>query len=360
MNLKMMLPSAVRPFRRRTGPGASPGTVVALPDEPPPQVRVIAYGPDGVVEEQAASVSGLAALTQRSAVTWVNVDGLGDAAVIQQLGNEFQLHPLALEDVMNPHQRPKVEAYDDHLFIVARSVSLDEHLETEQIALFVGKNYVLTIQEGLPGDCFDPVRERIRKTVGRIRHSGADYLAYALLDAIIDNYFPVLDRYGDMLDDLDEQLMSGGDGESVAQIHKLRSDLSALRRALRPHQEVFNELVREEQERFSERTRLYLRDCLDHVLQIAQTIDHYHEYCSDLRDYHLVTLSHRSNEAMKTLTVIATLFIPLSFVAGLYGMNFQHMPELHWVYGYPMALAIMASIGGSLLAWFWRRGWFRG
>ncbi len=348
------------PFRRRTPPGAMPGTVVVEQDEPKPVLGVMAYGDGELFDGVAPSVDDVKKLVDTHAITWVNVDGLGDAEVIQQLGDLFGLHPLALEDVVNVHQRPKLDDYDDHVFLVARMVDASEGLQTEQIAFFVGPKFVLTFQEGIPGDCLEPVRERIRKASGRIREQGTDYLLYALLDVIIDHYFPVVEAYGERLDELDRELTEGSDGDSIASIRNYRSELLLLRRAIRPHRELINQLLRDTCELISDETRVYLRDCYDHTIQLSEAIDTYRETCSDLRDFQLTMMSNRANDVMKTLTIIATIFIPLGFIAGLYGMNFQYMPELHLRYGYPLALAFMVGTVTIMLAWFWRRGWFRG
>ncbi len=351
--------SILKPFNRVTPPGAIPGTVIAVPDEPEPVISVMAFSDGDLYDETVDTVDGLKELTEKYAVTWINVDGLGNADVIHALGEMFGLHRLALEDVVHVHQRPKVEDYGKYLFIVARMVESSDKLCTEQICFFVGKNYVVTFQEGVPGDCLDPVRERIRKSSGRLRHGGTDYLTYALLDSIIDHYFPVVETYGERLDELDDELMSSRGDTSIAAIHKFRSELLVLRRAVRPHREAINSLLRDSHKLISDETRIYLRDCYDHTIQLGEVIDTYRETCSDLRDFHLAAMSNRTNDVMKTLTVIATIFIPLGFIAGLYGMNFEQMPELHWHYGYPLALGLMASVAGGLLYWFHRKGWFR-
>lgn len=355
-----LLNSIRRPFRRVSAPGSSPGTIVAAPDEPKPVIQVLSYSSTELIDKTVDSLDGLKELTETNPVTWINVDGLGDAEVIKDLGEMFGLHRLALEDVVNVHQRAKVEAYEDELFIVARMVDVSERLQTEQICFFVGESFVLTFQEGVPGDCLDPVRERIRKGSGKIRSRGTDYLTYALLDSIIDHYFPVVESCGEQLDELDDQLMNGRNNASITAIHQFRSQLLVLRRALRPHREAVNELLRDSHSLFTDETRLFLRDCYDHIIQLSEAIDTYRETCSDLRDFQLATISNRTNDVMKTLTIIATIFIPLGFIAGLYGMNFDHMPELHWQYGYIFTLGLMGAVAGGLLYWFRSKGWFRG
>ena len=358
MKYKLMH-SFLKPFDRATPPGAAPGSVVVKPEEPKPVISVMAFSDGELVDKTVDSLVGLNELTEAYKVTWINVDGLGDAAVIRQLGEMFGLHMLALEDVVNVHQRPKVEDYGDHLFIVARMVDVGERLQTEQICFFVGKTFVLTFQEGIPGDCLDPVRERIRKSIGHIRHRGTDYLVYALLDSIIDHYFPVVESYGERLDALDELLIDTRGDASIASINTFRSELLMLHRAIRPQREAINQLLRDSHALISDETRIYLRDCYDHTIQLGEAIDTYRETCSDLRDFHLAAISNQTNDVMKMLTIIATIFIPLSFIAGLYGMNFDQMPELHWRYGYHFTLGLMASVAAGLLLWFNHKGWFR-
>lgn len=364
--LGSLLMSAYRPFRRRTAPGESPGTFVTNPESPKPEIHVIRYDTDELTEVTIEDVRDLPPLLEQAGVIWVNVYGLGDAAIIQQLGEIFDVHKLALEDVVHVHQRAKVEEYEEHLFIVCRMVSLkNKRLETEQLSMFLGSNFVLTFQERL-GDCLEPVRERIRKKRGRIRNVGADYLAYALIDAILDGYFPVLEGYGNRLDEIEGQVVAEAGNEAIAAIHRIRGDLLVLRKTIWPHREAVNTLLRDVHPLIHADTLLYLRDCYDHTVQIIDVTETYREVCSDLRDFHFSQVSQRTNDVMRVLTIIATIFIPLSFVAGLYGMNFDpeaspwNMPELKWRYGYPFALTVMASMTVGLLVFFWKRGWIMG
>ncbi|MFH1265097.1 MAG: magnesium/cobalt transporter CorA [Planctomycetota bacterium] len=351
-------------FRRRTLPGSVPGTVAVDPEANRPVVRVIRYGPDNLEEKEVADLDSVGKLVDRQSVTWVDVQGLGDAATITRLGEIFNLHPLALEDVVNTHQRAKVEEYGEHLFIVARMLTGGEQLNAEQVSVFIGANFVLTFQEK-PEDCLDPVRKRLRKSGGRIRQLGADYLAYALLDAIVDAYFPVLEQYGEALDRLDDEISTRPSPGTVARIHQMRGDLLLLRRAIWPLRDDVGELLRAENPLVSQETRLFLRDCYDHTFQIIDLVDTCREMCADLREYYLSTVNNRMSEIMKLLTIMATIFIPLSFIAGVYGMNFDpdasplNMPELRWTFGYPLALGLMAGVAGSQLLYFWRRGWLR-
>jgi magnesium transporter len=232
-------------------------------------------------------------------------------------------------------------------------------LETEQLSLFVSDRYVITFQEGRPGDCLEPVRQRLRSQHSLMRHRGPDYLAYAILDAVIDSYFPIIEGFGDRLNELDEQLSDLSSRVPLADVHRVRSELLLVRRAVWPHREAMNHLLRETTPLITAETRIYLRDCYDHILQIIDVIETYREMCSDLRDFQISLAGQRANEIMKVLTIISTIFIPLSFVAGIYGMNFEYMPELKWRYGYFACLAVMGLIGMMLVGYIWRRGWFR-
>ncbi len=350
-------------FRRRTAPGESPGTIVVDPDAPAPAITVLSYGPKGFVEEQVEGPYCIPEFLQKWPITWINVDGLGDKVVLQQLGTMFELHRLALEDVVNVHQRPKVEQYDEQLFFVARMVYQSEGIETEQLSMFMGENYILTFQERPGGDCFRPVRERIRKGLGRIRCEGADFLAYCLIDALVDAYFPIIELYGDQLEDLEDEVLESPARGLVNDIHRVRRDLLMLRRAIWPLREAINAILRDRSGSFTNETRVYLRDCYDHTIQILDLVEAYREIVSDLMDVYLSSLSAKLNEVMRVLTVISTIFIPMTFIASIYGMNFHtekspwNMPELEWAFGYPFVIGLMAAIAGVQLWFFWRKGW---
>jgi magnesium transporter len=325
----------------------------------------MSYGPGDLLEEQLVGVEEIPGLLGARPVTWVNVDGLGDTQVLRSLGETFGLHRLALEDVVNVHQRAKVEPYEGEVFIVTRMAALGDRFSTEQLSLFLGPGFVLTFQER-QGDCFEPVRQRIRTGRGRLRAAGPDYLAYALLDAVMDHYFPVLERYSDCLDELEQMVLSDPSDRVLARVMEAKRDLLALRRAVWPHREAFNALVREPLDLVEEETRTYFRDCYDHTVQIIDVMETYRELASGLMDIYLSSLSNRMNEVMKVLTIIATIFIPLSFVAGLYGMNFDpdispwNMPELSWYWGYPIALGSMGLVAFGMLLYFRRKGWLGG
>lgn len=351
-----------RKRRRRAPPGASPGTLVIDPEAPPPIVTAMAYGPAEFVEQPVRGTADIPPLLARWPVTWINVDGFGDVRFLEEIQKIFGLHRLAIEDVVNVHQRAKVEPYGETLFIVCRMVLSNPELTTEQVSLFLGKGFVLTFQER-QGDCFDPVRDRIRKGQGRMRGAGPDYLAYALLDALTDHIFPIMESMGERLDQLEDEVMERPEPETVRLVHGLRRDLLLLRRSVWPLREALALLYRDPLPLITDETRIYLRDCYDHAVQIMDMVESSREVAAGLMEFYLSSLSHRMNEIMKVLAIFAAIFIPLSFVAGLYGMNFNpdrspwNMPELDWYFGYPFALMLMGIVAGSMLLYFRRQGW---
>jgi magnesium transporter len=310
----------------RVQPGAAPGTLNVDSSSPRPAIRVVAYSPDHCVEEDVPDPGALQPYFDRWPVVWVNVDGLGDAEVLQSLARQFQLHRLAIEDVVNLPQRAKAEPYDEHLFVILRMPTGGEAAATEQVSMFLGERFVLTFQER-GGDCFDPVRKRIREGKGRIRRLGTDYLAYALIDAVVDGYFPVLDEIADQLDRLEAEVLGATEKATIDRIQRLKGEIRALRQAARPHRDLLTTLLHEDTPFVSEATRVYIRDALDHAVQVAELIDSYRDSGADLMGAYLSSVSNRMNEVMKVLTIIAAIFIPLSFIAGLYGMNFNPKPR---------------------------------
>ena len=355
----------VRFGKRFSKPGTAPGTLRA------PEVRrveetsiaIMEYGPDRLDEWRAGSVEEALARRSGLAVTWIDIVGLHDVEVLQQLGETFGLHQLALEDVLNTGQRPKVEAYEDHLFIVMRLLHPnDDGLESEQISIFLGLGFVLTFQE-IPEDVFESVRERIRHGRGRIRRMGSDYLAYALIDSLVDHFFPVLEDLGARLEELEEEVIEDPDRKTVGKIHTARKDLLVLRRAAWPEREVVSALERQDTPLIGKETRVFLRDAYDHSVQILDMVETYRDLATSLLDLYLSTVSNRMNEVMKVLTVLASIFIPLTFLAGIYGMNFDreaspwNMPELGWYWGYPLFWAACLVLAGALLLLFKRKDW---
>lgn len=351
---------------RRSAPGAAPGLLIPDPESPKPVMRAMCYGPDEAVERAIGDPNEIATLLERWPVTWVNVEGLGDADLIRRIGETLKLHWLALEDTVNVHQRAKVERYGDQEFIVVRMPVTCEQVETEQVSLFLGAKFVLTFQEGRPGDVFDPLRERIRKGLGGLRGAGPDFLAYSLIDAVIDSYYPLLERYGEDVDSLELEVLRSPRRRTVNRIHDVKRELLTLRRAIWPHRDAVNTLLRDQSPLIGDNTRLHLRDCYDHTIQIIDLVETYREVASGLMDVYLSSVSNRMNEIMKILTIITTVCVPPTLVAGIYGMNFNtqasgwSMPELSWRYGYPAALLLMAALMIGPLVFFWRRGWLFG
>jgi magnesium transporter len=347
-------------------PGSLPGTIYVEKDAPPPVIILIDYNQNNFIHKQVATPEECTTYLDKDSVSWVDVQGLGNVDILQRMGQVFDLHRLVLEDVVNMAERPKIEDYEDQLLIIARMVVPKEKVcgfYSEQVSFVLGKHYLLTVQEEPEHDCFEPVRMRIRNYKGIIRRQKADYLAYALLDAIIDGFFPVLERYGERIEELEEEVMLNPKRQILQEIYQIRREILQLRRAIWPQREAINSLIRNGSEFISEEVQLYLRDCYDHAVQVIDMVEIYRELTSGLMDVYLSSLSNRMNEIMKLLTVISSIFIPLTFIAGIYGMNFNtekspyNMPELNWYWGYPLCLAVMAIIAGGLLFFFWRRGW---
>ena len=341
-----------------------PGSLVVDPHASKPILRVMAYMPDAVVERTLDAPDDVKAYRRSGGVVWLNVDGLGDIEVVRRLGEIFGLHPLAQEDVLDTSQRAKAESYPDQLFLVLRMAQLTDHLHTEQLSVFVGADFVLTFQE-TAGDCFDEVRDRIRRGRGRVRTAGSSYLAYALVDAVIDGYFPILERYGEYLEALEDEIVLRPRPALVAPIHQAKRDLLVIRRSVWPLRDMLAALAHD-QTALDADTRLYVRDAHDHAVRIMDLVENFREVASSMMEVYLAAISNRMNEIMKVLTIISTIFIPLGFIASVYGMNFDpqtsrwNMPEIEWVYGYPFALGLMALTALTLLTFFRRRGWLGG
>ncbi|MBI5862972.1 MAG: magnesium/cobalt transporter CorA [Planctomycetes bacterium] len=350
-------------FSRRTPPGAPPGVLVGDPSAPRPQITVFGLSAAGHEETEIRNTEAIPALLQRWPFVWINVDGLGDAGLVQELGAMFDLHRLALEDVLHVHQRAKAESYADVLFVVAPMPMPGRGWEVEQLSLFVGRNFLITFQERPGGDCLEQVRVRLRAGLGRARCLAPGYLMYALLDAAIDHYFPLLEEVGERLDALEGDILGRPRRDVVQRILDVKRDLRSVRRAVWPLRDALNTLLRDPNPLVADETRVYLRDCHDHVVQIIDLLENYRELAGGLTDIYLSNLSNSTNEIMKVLTIISTLFIPLTFIVGVYGMNFAtdkspwNMPELGWYYGYPFVLALMAAIALGLFGFFIRKGW---
>jgi len=345
---------------------APPGPPQAAPGMQA-RIRVFSYDGDSLEEAEVTRAEDLAAWRSRRSVTWVDVDGLEDPERIGQVAQVFGLHGLAVQDVLNPIQRPKAEHYGDCLFVVCRMLlPAEQGLASEQLSLFLGPDFVLTFQQRQPGDCLEPVRRRLRSGEGRLRRMGPDFLAWALLDAVVDGYFPLLESFGERLDDLEDTIIDRPTSDCIPAIHQVKRDLLSLRRAAFPLRDALASLLRDESPRITAETRMYLRDCLDHSFQVLDMIETYREIVAGLMEAYQSSVGNRLNAVMKVLTIIATLFMPLSFLAGVYGMNFDtsaspfNMPELSWRYGYLFFWAVALMLAGGMLWWFRRQGWLGG
>jgi magnesium transporter len=352
--------------RKRSAVGAKPGTLTIQPDAPPTTIRIMAYDKDRVVEQSIKDPGELRSFLGKWPVLWVDVVGLGSEASLRTLAEIFQIHPLALEDIVHTHQRAKVDTYDNNLFIVLRIADTSHEQICEQFSLILGKNYLVTFQERA-GDSFDLVRAGVR-----IRESAArqgvhpDYLAYRLIDAAIDAYFPLLETLGDRLDDLDDPAAVAHIDTGFSKLHIMRRELVLLRRAIWPIRDAISMLRSEVTPFICDSTRVYLRDCYDHSVQLIDLMESYRDIAGDVRDYYLSSISNRMNEIMKVLTLISTIFLPITFLAGVWGMNFDpdsspyNMPELRWRYGYPMAFVTMALVVTTMFSFFKYKGWLQG
>jgi len=347
--------------RAQSVPGAPPGTLVHTGARKMDKVRIrlIDYDAESMQELELERIEDSFSYAQDPPVTWVNVDGLHDPAVAEAVSDRFNVHRLAMEDVLSPTQRPKVEEYEDHFLVILKMLSFDtetEALTSEQLSLIVGPRFVFSFQER-PGDVFEPVRDRLRQGRPRIRSRGTDYLAYTLMDAIVDSYFRILEQVGDKIEELEQAVMDDPSMELMHRIHHLKGEVLVLRRAVWPLRETLGQMYRGEIAHISEDTQIFLRDVYDHCVQVIDTAETMREVLSGTMDLYMSGVSNRMNEVMKVLTIIATIFIPLSFFAGLYGMNFEYMPELGVRWAYPILLIAMGTLAGGMLWAFRKRGW---
>jgi len=347
--------------KRSAKKGLAPGTPVLVSDEGPCQTSMFLfdYDAENVRETAIQKVEECLPFKELPTVTWLNITGLADATIVEEIGKQFGLHPLTMEDILSTGQRPKMEEFDSYIYIVLKMLRVDkekDEIVSEQVSLILGPNFVISFQEK-PGDVFDVIRERIRNAKGRIRRMQADYLAYSLLDSIIDNYFVFLDYLNDKIEPMDEELLEHPDPGMLGGIHALKSDLVFLRKCVWPVRELINGLMRGESKLIGESTRIYLKDLYDHIFAVIDSIETFRDLVSGMLDIYLSSVSNRMNEVMKVLTIIATIFIPLTFIAGIYGMNFEKMPELKWKGGYYLALGLMALVGVAMVAYFRRKKW---
>lgn len=351
-----------RLYHRVTKPAAeAPGTVSFTGERKVDEVtiKVIDYDDDAYEEREVGGFEDCLRYRDTDTCTWINVNGLHDTSVLMRFGEHFGLHPLVLEDIVNTHQRPKAEDYGDYLYIVCRMLSLDEtgtRLEAEQISLVIGRNFLLTFQER-PGDVLEPVRERLRKGGNRIRRSPAGYLGYALLDSVVDHYFHVMEIFGEQIEALEEELLAEPGLDARQRIHTLKREMVLLGRAVRPLRDLLSDLVRDEPALMGEEIAPFLRDVEGHTVQVADMVESFRDVISGLQDLYLSSVSNRMNEVMKVLTIFASIFVPLTFVAGIYGMNFEHMPELGWRWSYPIFWGAIIVLVVVMLTYFRRKKW---
>lgn len=352
-----------QPTRLSHHAGHAPGELVHIGETKTaePRILLIEFSPERYRETPLATLAKDHARPADNSTLWLNVYGLQDVAMMAEIGQHFHLHPLVMEDVLNTRQRPKIEDYGDYIFIVTHV--FDYHaasrtLSEDQISMVLGRDVVLTFQER-PAGRFQPLRERLKSGAGQSRRLGAGYLAYSLLDVIVDHYFVTLDQLGDTLEELDARLLAGrADGGALARIHTLKMALLSLRRALWPLREAVMTLQHGDSTLLDAETRVYLRDVYDHLVHLLETVDMQRDLISGMVDLYISTQSNQLNREMRFLTVIATLFMPLTFISSIYGMNFEYMPELHWKWGYFIVLGLMAAIAGAMGYLFWRRRWW--
>jgi magnesium transporter len=337
-------------------PGIIP--VRTEPSDQPVRITVIDYDATHIQEKIVENISECFPFRDTETVTWINVDGLGNPKLIEDLGKCFTIHPLILEDIFNTGQRPKMEDLDQYIYLNLNMLSYvreSKIIKIEHISIVFGKNFLISFQEDI-GDIFDPVRERIRKE-GRIRKLGPDYLAYALIDSIVDNYFVVMETLEEQVEDLEEELVTDPTRESLQKINRLKKDMIFLRKSVWPLREVINNLERSESVLIKDTTTIYFRDVYDHTIQVIDTLETFRDIISGMIDIYLSGLSYKMNEIMKVLTLIATIFIPLTFVVGLYGMNFKNMPEIEWEFGYYSVLVVMAVMVIGMLTYYRKKKW---
>jgi magnesium transporter len=346
--------------------GTSPGTLTYVGKEIALDVRValIEYNAEFLRETPLTSLDQCQALeTPAGQVTWLDVDGIHKPEVVAEIGRRFHLHPLLLEDVLNTQQKPKYEQYEGSvLFVVLKLLNFNPYtreVEQEHVSFVLGPHYVISFQEERNGNVFQPVMERLRASVGKTRRNGPDYLLYALMDVVVDNYFGVLEKVEEHLERLEDDIVRTARPRTQTDLYTLKRDLSTVRRAMWPVREILGSLIRDDDETdlIAASTLPYLRDLYDHATQVVETVDNFRDWVASLLDLYQTALSNRMNNIMKVLTVFSAIFMPLTFVVGIYGMNFDNMPELHWHYGYYLVLGVMVVITGVMVSWFWRKGW---
>lgn len=347
--------------RRRSKAGLPPGTPVYIGEKREDEIKVtiLDYDEKGSQEKEITDIEDVFFYNKKPTVTWINVSGIHRVDLIEKIGRGFNLHPLTIEDIVNTDQRPKLEDHEKYLYIVFKMLTYDEtedEVKTEQVSLICMENCVLSFQER-EGDVFENIRQRIRNNKGRIRRMKADFLAYSLIDAVVDNYFLILEKLGDRIEVLEDSIVDNPKPESMQEIHRLKRGMLFLRKSVWPLREVISGLERGESLLIHKPTRVFLRDIYDHTIQVIDTVETFRDILSGMHDTYLSSLSNRMNEIMKVLTIIATIFIPLTFIAGVYGMNFEYMPELAWRWGYFGVLGLMAGVVILMVAYFRKKKW---
>ncbi|MBU0996368.1 MAG: magnesium/cobalt transporter CorA [Proteobacteria bacterium] len=350
-------------YNRSSGKiGLPPGTMVHIGDTKTGQttISLIDYDKDGLKETPVENIADVFPLKDEPTVTWINIDGIHDIHLMERIGQHFNIHPLTLEDIVNTGQRPKIEEFDDYLFIVCKMLTYDQEagkVKSEQLSLVLGDTFLISFQE-MAGDIFNPVRERIRKAKGRVRSMGVDYLCYTLIDAVVDHYFLILEQFGEAIETLEEVIVDKPDPDTISELHHMKREMIFLRKQIWPLRDVLGRMTKNDISQITDKTNIYLRDVHDHAIQIIDTIESMRDLLAGMLDIYLSTQSNHMNEVMKVLTIIATLFIPLSFVAGVYGMNFKFMPELDWRWGYLMFWGIIGFMVLGMFVYFRRKKWF--
>jgi magnesium transporter len=353
------LTSKIRMNKQKNKLGAPPGTLVYYGKESTDKVKItlIEYNETDYFEKDFFEIEECFKNTNPKMIKWINVDGIHDVSVIEKIGKQFDIHPLTQEDIVNTNQRPKFEDYDNYVASVMKMLYYDNALRSEQLTVLLLKGVVISFQEAHGGDAFDLIRTRLRQGKGRIRRMGADYLAYALIDAVVDCYFTILEKIGDKIEDLEEDLITEPGKETMKQLHHMKREMIFVRKAVWPMREMINNLERSETELILDSTDVYLRDVHDHTIRVIDTVETYRDLLSGMMDIYLSSVSNRMNEVMKVLTIITTIFVPVTFIAGVYGMNFDYMPELHSKWGYPVTWAVMLTIMISLVIYFRKKKW---
>ncbi len=341
--------------------GTIPGTLIHIGEKKTEnqKVTIFDYDTNELIEKEIVNMDELLTFREKPTVTWINIDGLHEVKTIEKIGSIFEIHPLVLEDILNTKQRPKTEDFTDYVFIAMKMLSLDKNnmdIISEQFSMILGKNFVISFQE-FEGDVFKNVRDRIRTAKGRIRRMKSDYLTYSLVDAIIDNYFGILENFGEKIETLEDIIIESPQSDTLEEIYKLKRTFINLRKSVWPLRELISSIIRDESELFTSKTNIYFRDVYDHTIQVIDTIESYREMVSGMLDIYLSSMSNKMNEIMKVLTIFAAIFIPLTFLAGIYGMNFKFLPELNWKWAYPVWWILALVIGIGMLLYFKKKKW---